>query len=156
MNTRTNPTDAWESCEKGFLVGLSQQAKRTHRKRVAVRAGVVSVALFLMGGVALWTSLGSHQSLGHYPGGIACKEVREQLPNYLSGTISPDFQQRMATHLDACSYCQELMQEMQGSPTADRTPIDYLTNCSCSVCQQGHSLAVARATLTGSLAQIFP
>ena len=45
-------------------------------------------------------------------GGIACSEVREQLPQYVAGELDDRLSDRIRRHLEHCPACQSEKEEM--------------------------------------------
>jgi hypothetical protein len=106
--------DEWRSCPPGTLAelasGLRNVEQRKQRRRI-----VVSVATLLMMVTAgAWYSNQNGPLPAHYPhGGISCMEVKDSLPQMMSGTANAELVAKIQTHLAECPMCAELARNLQ-------------------------------------------
>jgi hypothetical protein len=144
MNTPSKQHESWDSCDSGYLVGLSARAKSARRKETALRRGAVVLAVLCFVGVGIWSSGYFSQPQESYFGGIACHEVQENMPGYMAGTLPAELSARIDEHLHQCPICSEMLQKMQ-SKQAAAFGHHGLWVCECPECQRQLEQTATRA-----------
>lgn len=131
MNTDKNNADSWTPCAPGTLSTYARQAKTKRRKQRRNRAAGISAAILCVVLAGIWgaNSLTFHRE--HYFGGIACSEVRANVPAYSMGGLPTELRNRITDHLKQCPACQQFMRQM-GTSAAHRSE----SGCSCAACRQ--------------------
>ncbi len=109
MTTDREP-EAWDQCPIGTLKQMEGRI-RTDQRRQFLRTlakGSAAVVLLGAGGVvtAQWMLKEETQ--------LACGEVMELLPDYVSRRLDEDLSKRVAAHLDVCPPCRSHYEEMVG------------------------------------------
>lgn len=108
--TEDREPEAWARCPMGTLKQMEGQI-RTDQRRDFLRAlakGSAAVVLLGAGGVvaAQWMLREKTQ--------LACSEVMELLPDYVSHELDEDLSKRVAAHLAVCPPCRAHYEEMVG------------------------------------------
>ena len=135
MNTPSKQHDSWESCDAGYLVGISARAKSARRKQTALRTGAGLLAFLSVVGLGIWSTGYFLQPQENYFGGIACHELQGNMPGYMAGTLPGEVSARIDIHLQQCPICREIMQKMQEKQAATVGQHDYWS-CECPECQR--------------------
>lgn len=146
MSANRNESGDWLPCPPGLLSDCGTRARSRRQRRVIVRAVTASLLLVLVG-VGSWTLLRGRPDGENHFGGIACTEVRANMPAFMAGTLSQDVVSRIRAHLDQCPACQKLMQNMPKMQTTRWFPASAeLSPCMCEACQRGRFVAYEERT----------
>lgn len=143
MSMASKKSNQWEPCESGYLAALCERAKSARRKRRLFRAGAGAALVICGVGLGVWSSGYWSTPRENYFGGIACHEVRENMPAMMAGTLPAEVKVRMEAHLRECSACREMVQKMQNSQAATIAPHDYWA-CDCPDCRRKFAQAALR------------
>lgn len=141
MSSNANDSGDWLPCPPGLLRERGLQARSVRQRQTVVKAVGASLLVILVG-IGAWSILGQLTDREKHFGGIACFEVRANMPGFMAGTLAEDVAARMRVHLDQCPDCQELMRNMPKMQAASgfagsADPED----CQCEACRRDRLLA---------------
>ncbi len=97
----STPSNDWNDCPPGEIAGLVQSLKKQRqRKTFQQAAGVTGVVVLLV-------FAGSFLFSGWFLGGsgIACKQVRELAPQYVTHALDQELTAKITHHLKTCDHC---------------------------------------------------
>ncbi|MDA1229296.1 MAG: zf-HC2 domain-containing protein [Planctomycetota bacterium] len=126
MANETIPNDGWSPCPKGTLTGLASTLKRRERiQRLQRVSSLVAVLLIAVAAGTWFANRSSDVSMENNYGGITCTEVRDSLPQMVSGKADESLVARINAHLAECPQCAEMarkMKEREMHAAAGHTP----------------------------------
>ncbi len=106
--------DGWGPCPKGTLTGLSVALKRRARWQQVQQASSLVAVLLLAVAAGTWFANRQPTHPEDYPyGGITCTEVRDSLPQMMSGKADESLATRIKAHLAECPRCAEMARRMK-------------------------------------------
>ena len=114
MTKKTISNDGWSPCPKGTLTGLSITLKR--REQIQRLQRVSSLVAMLLVAIAAGTWFANRSSdvpMENNFGGITCTEVRDSLPQMVSGKADESLIAKITAHLAECPHCAELARKMK-------------------------------------------
>jgi anti-sigma factor RsiW len=148
MTGKSNDNGGWKPCPRGTLAHLAGRHRSRRFVRAAARVAAALAAAVLIGMLGAWIS-GWRPGSGEFDyGGIACREVRASIADYMTGRLTPDMAERIRVHLEQCPACQEFMRSMSGGTMIGQA---HRKGCSCAHCRQLFVPAVAMAAERGTL-----
>lgn len=114
MTKETISNDGWSPCPKGTLTGLSSTLKR--RERIQRLQRVSSLVAMLLVAIAAGTWFANRSPdvpMENRYGGITCTEVRDSLPQMVSGKAEKGLVAKINAHLAECPRCAEMARKMK-------------------------------------------
>ena len=111
MNKKnSNNETQWQPCAAGAIGSMADSArarKATESRREFLKKATATSAVVATAGFVGWQLVDSGVQ-ANYPGGIACVEVVDLLPEYLDKSLNDNkLVTSMSTHLAACKHCSD-------------------------------------------------
>lgn len=141
MRANANDSGDWLPCPPGLLRDRGVRAVWHRRRRAAALAAGAGAVVILVG-IGSWSILGRLADPEQHFGGIACSEVRANLPALISGGLAVDAAARVRAHLDQCPDCQALLRSMTKMQAAGSFPQHAEKgDCRCAACRVARYVA---------------
>ena len=114
MAKETVSNDGWSPCPKGTLTGLSRTLKSRERVQRFKRISSLVAVLLITATAGTWfVNRSSDVPMENSYGGITCTEVRDSLPQMVSGKADERLVAKINAHLAECPRCAEMARKMK-------------------------------------------